>query len=403
MRLHLPAVPHTITRKEFSHCAFTGKVLKFPKMIHHAPGYVVTHYGVEGSETEADENVVLMTREEQEDLLGHDHSDPTRFVGNDGDVGNALYKEFNSRLREALRTASRRDLVLLPFGHAHGAAVEGLGLRVVESGIGYPTLYEPAQFRIFESYAWLHYHQGIARRGGHNYEWVIPNYFDVDEWDFDPEGDPGRVVYFGRIEKFKGLDVFVEIAKHRQDLHFVICGQGDPSPWLGLPNVEYLPPIFGRARSEYLGGARCLVAPTEYTEPFGGVAVEAMLTGTPVLSSDHGAFSETVENGRTGFRCKTLGDYLAGIEVAPRFDRRYISERARGLYGFEPIAGMYDRAFRQIADLDRRGWYEPSCRDGFVGLRPGGGGRLSRQPRLPSGRGPEAASLRRDDGDPGED
>jgi hypothetical protein len=48
MRLHLPAIPHTITSPEFSHCAFTGKVLRFAPMMR-SRGYEVIHYGVEGS------------------------------------------------------------------------------------------------------------------------------------------------------------------------------------------------------------------------------------------------------------------------------------------------------------------------------------------------------------------
>ena len=31
--LHLPALAHTITTDEFSHCAFTGKVLRFAPMV----------------------------------------------------------------------------------------------------------------------------------------------------------------------------------------------------------------------------------------------------------------------------------------------------------------------------------------------------------------------------------
>ena len=33
IRLHLLAIPHTITTDDFSHCAFTGKVLRFSPMM----------------------------------------------------------------------------------------------------------------------------------------------------------------------------------------------------------------------------------------------------------------------------------------------------------------------------------------------------------------------------------
>ena len=48
IRLHMPAIPHTITTNEYSHFAFTGKVLRFaPMMI--SRGFEVYHYGIETS------------------------------------------------------------------------------------------------------------------------------------------------------------------------------------------------------------------------------------------------------------------------------------------------------------------------------------------------------------------
>jgi glycosyltransferase involved in cell wall biosynthesis len=279
-------------------------------------------------------------------------------VGDDANTATPLYREFNKRLRAALRArVTLDDLVLLPFGHGHAEALDGLPFTLVESGIGYPTLYDGAEFRVFESYAWLHWHQGRANRNGRSYEWVIPNYFDVDAWDLNLDPDPSTVVYFGRICDMKGLPTVVEIARRRPDLHFIICGQGDPAPYLTEPNIEYKPPVTGRDRSALLGSATAVLMPTAYTEPFGGVAVEAMLCGTPVISTAFGAFTETVEDEVTGFRCHTLGDFLAALERASSLDRAYISARARRLYGYERVARMYDRAFQQIADLDGPGWY----------------------------------------------
>jgi hypothetical protein len=42
IRLHIPGIPHTITREEFSHCAFTGKVHRFPRMMM-SVGFEVYH------------------------------------------------------------------------------------------------------------------------------------------------------------------------------------------------------------------------------------------------------------------------------------------------------------------------------------------------------------------------
>jgi glycosyltransferase involved in cell wall biosynthesis len=363
MKLHLLGLPHTVTDDAHHHCAYTAKVQKLPAMMR-PHGYEIIHYGVAGAQTASNEHVDIMTRAEQNGLRGHDGSDHSKFVGDDGDISTPLYKEFNRRLRNALRErVALNDLVLLPFGWGHAQAVHGLPFTLVESGIGYPNLYDGATnvvHRIYESYAWLHYHHGMTQRIGINYEWVIPNYFDVDEWTARPKTTPNTVVYLGRLTPLKGLPTVVEIAHQRPDLHIIICGQGDPTPYLTEPNIEYRAPITGRARSDLLGNAMAVLMPSIYAEPFGGVNVEAQLCGTPMLTTDCGAFTETVEDEVTGFRCHTLGDWLAGLERAPELDRKYIAARARRLYGFERVGKMYDRAFQQINDLvTGAGWYSP--------------------------------------------
>lgn len=360
MRLHLLGLPHTVTNAEYSHCAFTGKVLRFPSMMK-GMGYHITHYGVEGATTEADEQIDVMPRDLQLHLMGHDGKNKSKFYSDDADTGTAVYKLFNKLLRSILMDrVTQSDLVLLPFGHGHHDALDDMPFNLVESGIGYPTLYAAADFKIFESYAWAHFHMGRADRTFRNYEWVIPNYFDLDAWPTSLEqGNRDTVVYFGRITDIKGLPTVVEVATRRPDLQFVLCGQGDPSPYLVRPNIKYLPSISGDARAALLRAALAVIMPTAFIEPFGGVAVESQLVGTPVLSTAFGAFSETIEDEATGFRCHTLGDFLAGLARIPTLDRAYIAERARRLYGLERVGKMYDRAFQQIADLRGAGWYTP--------------------------------------------
>ena len=63
IRLHLPAIPYTITRDEYSHDAYTGKVKRFSPMMR-SRGFEVYHYGVETSESGANKNFDLLTKEE---------------------------------------------------------------------------------------------------------------------------------------------------------------------------------------------------------------------------------------------------------------------------------------------------------------------------------------------------
>lgn len=357
--IHLLGLPHTVTRGEWSHCAYTGKALRFAPMMQ-SVGFRVVHYGNEGAQTWAVEQVDVLSQEVFEGLHGkYDPANPA-FVGDRADTGSVLYQTFNARLGELLvERVQKGDIIACPFGHAHQAALRPEVWErafVVETGIGYPTTF--ARFRIFESNAWMHWHLGKADARGDDYNWVIPNYFDVSEWDYQPH-PRDYVLYFGRLSEIKGLQIVTELAKHtrRMGLQTYICGQGDPTPWLENGAVHYMPPIHGRDRSRLLGGARCVVMPTRYVEPFGGVAVEAGLCGTPVLGATFGAFTETIEHGLTGFRCRTLGDWVKGVELCEYLDRASIREWYATRYDMLKLAHTYKEVFDQLVDLHGEGWY----------------------------------------------
>jgi len=373
MKLHLLGLPHTITSSEHSHCAFTGKVKRFSPMMRGA-GYEVVHYGVEGADSSANRQIDVLSREEWSELRersrrekGLSAESVRSFAGDLADTDTALYRTFNERLREILvrEVRDERDLICLPFGHAHDRALtsergrETLPNTKVETGIGYPTLVTSFRtFRVFESNAWLHWHLGRANRAPYDYDVVIPNYYDVSEWELG-KGNGGYVLYMGRLDAIKGLEIVCEIARRRPDVCFRICGQGNPEPWLRSPNVFYHPPISGVARSGLLGEAEAVLVPSRYVEPFAGVTVEALLTGTPVLTSDFGAFTETVVEGRDGYRCRTIGDWLDGLDRIRGWSgerRLAIREAAKSRYDMHVLARSYDRFFRELDDLWTEGW-----------------------------------------------
>ena len=386
IRLHMPALAHTITADEYSHCAFTGKVLRFaPMMI--SRGFEVYHYGVETSCPNASKNIDLMTKEEWEDYRIQSYkqlhpelsieditaylSDKTKFVGDLANVGTPLYQEFNRRLKIALKEnyrSSATDIICLPFGYANESAVSELNAVCVESGIGYSDSYK--SFRIFESYAHLHITAAIEKSQCKHYWFVIPNYYNVMEWPLNLNPDKKMIGYFGRICDIKGMNIFLEIAKKFPHICFVICGQGDPTQYLKeSPNIIYKSPIEGSDRSAYLNNLSALIAPSLYAEPFCGVNVEAQLCGTPIITNEFGAFVETVEPFKTGMLCHTLADFCLAVQMAidGKFDRQYIHDRAVKLYDMYNVGKQYEYAFKTIMDVfnGKNGWYSP---DSYIEL-----------------------------------
>lgn len=351
-RLHLLGLFHTVHNQEYSHCAFTGKAFRFSKMLR-MYGYEIIEYANEGSESEADEKVVMLSTDEIQKYLKQNKTD---FHGNLAATGTPHHALFEERLRPAIKARLRPgDLVCHPFGHAHSILMSDFPKHLhIETGIGYPTLMH-GSMRIFESYAWRHYHCAKDDRQGTNYEWVIPNYFDIDAWE--PKYEPGKYIAFlGRLATCKGLDTILEIAKYLDGYKIVLCGQGDPTPWQH-PNIEYWGPLTGAQRSDFMRNAICSIMPTTFIEPFGGSGVEGMLCGTPLVATDYGAFTETVVDGVTGFRCKTLREWLEAIDLVGTLDRKKVADIARSRYSLEACGAKYDKAFQQIHELYGAGWY----------------------------------------------
>jgi glycosyltransferase involved in cell wall biosynthesis len=78
-----------------------------------------------------------------------------------------------------------------------------------------------------------------------------------------------------------------------------------------------------------LRGARALLMPITWEEPFGLVMIEAMLVGTPVIAFDCGSVAEVVEEGVTGFVVRDVAEMAERIGRLHVLDRVRCRERAR--------------------------------------------------------------------------
>jgi len=379
IRLHILGIPHTVTNTQYSHCAFTGKVQRFAPMMRPLD-YEVYHYGNAGSESGATKDICILSAGELESLSIESYkylhptdtdaqvkealNDSRRIVGDLARWDTPLYKEFNRRLHNELKKYYRStatDVVCNPYGRSYTEALNGLDIVKVECGIGYKDPCEA--WRIYESYAWFHSSMALEGHNGtyKNYWYVIPQSFNVLEWPLNLNPTPKTVGFLGRIGPGKGCHLIVDIARRFPDVQFILCGGGDPAPYLQLQNIKFKQQIHGSERATYLGSLVALIAPTQYVEPYGCISPEAQLCGTPVIAPDSGGFTETVIHMKTGLLCHTLADYCLGIQLAldGQFDRSYIREKAVERFDMTIIAHKWDQAFKSILDMTNGagGWY----------------------------------------------
>jgi glycosyltransferase involved in cell wall biosynthesis len=189
---------------------------------------------------------------------------------------------------------------------------------------------------------------------------VIPNYFDLDDFKFNPK--PGDYfMYLGRIIESKGIGIAVEIAK-RTGKKLKVAGQGDFKAQLGFeppPEVEIVGYLEPAQRDEMLRGALALLAPTHYNEPFGGVTMEALFCGTPIITSDWGAFAENNLHGVTGYRCRNMDQFIWAANNIHKISRKKCREWAENNFSLEHIAPMYEEYFTSLLPVfTGKGFYE---------------------------------------------
>lgn len=151
-------------------------------------------------------------------------------------------------------------------------------------------------------------------------------------------GDGGYVLFLGRMCPEKGVAAAARVARQAGVPLKIAAKLCEPAefeyfktevePLLG-DDIEYVGEVGGTEKLDLLGGARCLINPIAWPEPFGMVMIEALACGTPVVSTPCGAAPELLENGRTGFLCTDesgLADAISRVDELDRDECRRVAE-----------------------------------------------------------------------------
>ena len=345
MRFHVLSLPHTITRKDYSACAFTQKALKWCKMMT-ARGHTVYHYGHKDSEVECTEHVPIMFDADLEKAYGKHDWRKNFFQHNTGDHA---HQTFNIRaIVEVGRRKEKHDFLLCFWGYAHQPIANAHpDLIPVEPGIGCTNNPFTKQ-SIFESYAVMNVVYGKYNRSPHWYDAVISNYFDPEDFEFN-ETPEDYFLFVGRIIDCKGLGIAIDVTE-RLGVKLLVAGQGsvasirNPVP-AHVVEIGYVEP---KQRCQLMRNAKALFAPTHYNEPFGGVTIEALFCGTPNITTDWGGFAENNLHGVTGYRCRTIEQFVWAAKNIDNISRRNCREWAMKNFSLERVALMYEEYFETL-------------------------------------------------------
>ena len=359
MRFHVLALPHTVTSKEYLSCAYTQKVLKFCQMMKKL-GHTIYHYGHEESDVECDEHITVTDNEVLLKAYGSYDWRKEFFRHNTADFANT---EFVRRaIPEVGKRKEKGDFLLCFWGTGHkGIADAHPDMLIVEPGIGYGAGGSFAKFKVFESYAIAnHQYTELNVSWPSWFDAVIPNYFDPTDFEYRNEKDD-YFLYIGRIIKSKGVDIAVQVTE-RIGKKLLIAGQGDFKKELGYEppaHVEILGFADVEKRKKLMAGAQCVMVPSYYNEPFGGVMVEALFSGTPIITTDWGGFAENNLHGVTGYRCRTMEQFVWAAKNIDKINPAACRDWAMQNFSLDRVSLMYEEYFKSLHSVSvGEGWYE---------------------------------------------
>jgi glycosyltransferase involved in cell wall biosynthesis len=357
MIFHVIGLPHTITSKKYCSCAYTQKVLNFCKMMK-SLGHTIYHYGGEESTVECDEHITIISKAQKLKWWGNNDVSK-EFYAIDWNPALDYWREANGNaIKEISKRINKKDFICLIGGSCQKEIADAFPAHIsVEFGIGYEGIF--SKYRVFESYAWMHYVYGLRKiPNGQYYDTVIPNYFGLNDFPFSAKKE-NYFLFIGRLIKRKGLDIAAEIC-NRIGVKLIVVGQGIKEYAPGkivsdeitvTGNVEYQGTVDVKKRGEPMSKAKATFVQTQYIGPFEGVSIESMLCGTPVIVTDWGCFSETVLDGITGYRIRTLGEGIWAAKNIDKLDPNTIRDYAQKRYSIDVVKHRYDEYFRSRLDL----------------------------------------------------
>jgi glycosyltransferase involved in cell wall biosynthesis len=152
-----------------------------------------------------------------------------------------------------------------------------------------------------------------------------------------PRKSGDYLAFIGRLTPEKRPDLAVEVAR-RVGLPLRVAAKIDPL------DVDYwrdeLEPLFRRARVDFVGelgeddkpgflaGARAMIFPIDWPEPFGLVMIESLAAGTPVVALRRGSVPEVLQHGVSGWICDGVDELVRGVEAADQLSSAACRRRA---------------------------------------------------------------------------
>lgn len=137
----------------------------------------------------------------------------------------------------------------------------------------------------------------------------------------------GYVLYFGRLDKPKGVLTLLESAKQNHDIPYVIVGKGDEEEIIKkeieqneITNVDFRGPVWGEQMEQIIENAKFVVVPSEWYEPSPYVVLQAFSHAKPVIATRLGGLPEMITDGEDGLLFESRNVYDLAFKIKSLYE-----------------------------------------------------------------------------------
>lgn len=165
------------------------------------------------------------------------------------------------------------------------------------------------------------------------------------------------LAFVGRISPEKRPDRAIEIAI-KAGLPLKIAAKIDHvdrgyfenviQPLMGHPLIEFIGEIADDQKARFIGGAKALLFPIDWPEPFGLVMIEAMSAGTPVIAWNNGSVPEVINHGVSGFIVDSIDGAVDAVRAIGTLDRRLVRAEFERRFTVATMAERYEKAYASL-------------------------------------------------------
>ncbi len=353
MKIHVIGIPRNASTPDIAMDPYA--MVSYYLTTHlHRKGYDVDYYGFKESTVECNKKWVCA------DKNHHKKYNVTEFEKSHWDNNHEGNFIFNSNAVSHLSyNIKDNDIVICMWTTAVDEVINMLNkskatnVKVVDGHIGHRHPSLNTSFHVFASYANKHFVYGMNPEGlSYWHDTVIyPMANDLSNFKYSST-KKDYFLFMGRLNEDKGLGIFMSLANHFKDKKFILAGQGIHTHEIPS-NVEEVGLLNVEQRKKYLSEAKAVISPSHYAEPFGLTAVEAGLSGTPIICTDHGGYTESVIEGVTGYRCSYFNDFVNAINNIENISPASCRKNAER-FSAETLINDWEIYLKRI---DREGWY----------------------------------------------